>query len=799
MRRRPSPEVAAALALAACVLAAFAPALLGPRVFFERDVLAYWYPHMTVLRQALAERSWPLWNPWVGFGAPFLADGSFQLAYPPTWLALLLPLAVQFKLIAVGHCLLAAAGACALARGLGLGWRGAAAAGGAYGLSGPLLSAINLFHHYAGAAWMPWLLWALVALLQRPGKASALRLGVLGGVQVLAASGDLLLCAGLLGLLLAAWQLARSRPNARTGTATAAALLLAGSLALAIGAVQWLPTAERAVSGFRARQDARTSTYWSLHPASLVDLAVPRLVVDLPLAPRWRERLFEGREPLLSCLYLGVVALGLAVLALALGPGPAAPAAAGLAFFLAASLGRHTPLYDVLLAVPGFGLLRYPQKFLLPAALCLALLAGAGAHAWGCEWSGAQRRRARLAAASLAVLAVALVLPWWRGQQLHVALLGSPADAPGAAHAVALKLARSSALLLLAAGLVWSRSQRPLAPRRGLNAALIAGALDLVAVAHGTLELAPARLAAHRPAVLGRAGVQPGARVYAAAESPACLVLAGPPRGWSPQWRAALAFQDALRPPTGARWGVFGSFDGEFTGLGSPWAAALTRVVHEDLASPSAQRLLRLAGVDRVVRVGREPVPGLVQQDSLETTYACPLQVLQVPEPMPRAWLVHEARAAAGIDATLTTLLDPAFDPAREVVLESAAAGGGGAGSEAPRPAGRDAVRWLSRGLDELQLSAQLSSPGWLVVSEAFDPGWQATVDGRPASVHRADAAFRALRLDAGPHRVRFTYRPWSARAGAALTLAGVLAAAVLGLVRRSPVPGGIAAAGGGR
>jgi hypothetical protein len=121
--RPPRARTLTILCLAAAVAATFAEAISTPRVFYQRNIHAYWYPQMAVFRRAIAEGSWPLWSPWVGFGTPLLADAASELTYPPTWLALVLPLAVQFKVVAVGHCLLAALGACALARRLASGGR----------------------------------------------------------------------------------------------------------------------------------------------------------------------------------------------------------------------------------------------------------------------------------------------------------------------------------------------------------------------------------------------------------------------------------------------------------------------------------------------------------------------------------------------------------------------------------------------------------------------------------------------------------------------------------------------------
>jgi hypothetical protein len=285
---RPSGDTRWALLVATAIAATFAEALLGRGVFFQRDILSYWYPGMAALRRAIGEGAWPLWNPHLGFGAPLLADASLQVAYPPTWLSLVLPLEVYYTLFVVGHCAWAALGARLLAAGLGLSSPAAAAAGGTFALSGPILSAASLFHHYAGASWMPWVLAAVVALARRPGDATALRLGLAGGGQLLAGSGDVCLATGAAAAAGLVFHLARSRARAAAVGRIARTGAVAVALACALGAVQWLPTAGQAGTAARTARDDG-ATYWSLHPASLADLAVPRLLAGLPLEPRARR------------------------------------------------------------------------------------------------------------------------------------------------------------------------------------------------------------------------------------------------------------------------------------------------------------------------------------------------------------------------------------------------------------------------------------------------------------------------------------------------------------------------------
>jgi hypothetical protein len=773
----------AALGLAAAVAATFSEALLGPGVFFQRDILAYWYPGMAAFRRAVSVGAWPLWNPHIGFGAPLLADASFQIAYPPTWLALALPLHLYYKLFAAGHCLWAAFGARLLARRLGASPGAAALAGGAFALSGPLLSAVSLFHHYAGASWMPWVLAGVVALARRPGPASALALGLSGAGQLLAGSGDLCLATGLAGVAGLAWHLARTRPRGREAARLAGHGLLAVVVAALIGALQWLPTGAQALSGARAAQNVG-STYWSLHPWSLADLVVPRLLAGLPLAVEARATLFEGRAPLLEVLYMGVPVLALAVLALTVG-GRGVRALGGLTlFFLAASLGRHTPLYDVLVALPGFGLMRYPQKHLLAMSLGAALLAGSGMQLWLSPWGPFVRRRARRLGVALVVaggLGVAAARWLLSGAGPLESLVGGALAVPAMGSAAAL-VVRSAALLAAVGPLIAWRAKRERAPAAATALLVLVSGADLVSVGRTINPLGPPELVETRPSVVDR--LLPHAaetRVQSAAPDPACTRAVAGSRAWPPAVRAAFASVEALRPPSGVRWGLFGSFDGEFTGLEPRWAGPVAAVASKHADSAAGLHLQRIGNVGHVVFLGHARTGGPALAARIPTSSACGLELLRVDDPLPRAYVVGAERPV-GQDA-LAALFDPAFDPRTHVLLADARSGG--------TPGAPTAARVVSRAADVVDVEAELSTPGVLVLVEAFDPGWTASVDGHPAPVLRANVLFRGVRLAPGRHAVRFVYRPTSATLGAGSCGAGVLLAAALAWLARREAGGG--------
>ena len=105
--------------------------------------------------------------------------------------------------------------------------------------------------------------------------------------------------------------------------------------------------------------------------------------------------------------------------------------------------------------------------------------------------------------------------------------------------------------------------------------------------------------------------------------------------------------------------------------------------------------------------------------------------------------------------------------------------------SSVPTPAGAraGAVRAASADLAHGRAAATVAMrrPGVVVLSASFDPGWTATVDGRPARTEMVAPALVAARVPAGVHRVAFRFAgyggyPW-------LFAVSLLALAAVGLL----------------
>ncbi len=84
-------------------------------------------------------------------------------------------------------------------------------------------------------------------------------------------------------------------------------------------------------------------------------------------------------------------------------------------------------------------------------------------------------------------------------------------------------------------------------------------------------------------------------------------------------------------------------------------------------------------------------------------------------------------------------------------------------------------VDWMDDDLDELSLRVDAHGAGYVVVADAIQHGWKATVDGHPAAIVPADHAFAAVSVPAGRHTVRFVYAPARESLGVAITLVTVL------------------------
>ena len=774
---------AAILALTLVPAVLFAPALAGG-VFFQRDLHAYWQPQVETLVRVVTEGALPFWDPYEGFGLPLLADPSHQVYYPPTWLNFLLLPPTVYKVLVLGHAWGAAVGTFLLARASGLSRLSAMVAGAAWVASGPFLSTVSVPHHFMGAAWMPWVLLGLERLLQAPSRRRAVVLALLAAGQVFAGSGDMAIltaAAAALRLVAEAW---RRREEAASWRPVAGLLAMAVLLALGLSAAQWMPTLDVFRGTTRQSMPPGTNLFWSVHPWGLAELVLPRALADLPLSDTMRAILFESREPFLSSLYLGVVP----VLVVA---GCGLPRSAHRAFCLAgaglfglASLGKHAPLIPLLARLPVLSMFRYPVKAMVPASLFWALLLSLAIEHARPPWTPAQRWRARVVAVAATLVAVGAVA-LARFLVTHAEALGAPLSAPpgwrtAAYEPLAAKLQTAAGLSAVAALLM---ARRSLAERAHPALPALLGLLavcDLTVAGLPVNPVAPRELLTHVPPAVNAIAAEPGEhRLFSASPSLPTLnrALVRGPAGWRQEWSYALGLQESLQAPIGSRWGFRGSYDADFTGMAPLATARLSSVMEQSRDKLIGLRLLQMGGVTDVVALDRRTPPGLVEVAEFSSVFKDPIRLLRVPAPAPAVALVGRVRHVAP-ESAVDLIAGGAVDPTAELLVESEGADDDAAGFEA-------SLRVAASRADVLTVETQANQPGWLTVTGSFAPGWRARIDGASAPIVRANGVFRAVRVPAGRHAVDLRYRPPAVAAGAVLSLASALAAAVLARGRK--------------
>jgi hypothetical protein len=138
--------------------------------------------------------------------------------------------------------------------------------------------------------------------------------------------------------------------------------------------------------------------------------------------------------------------------------------------------------------------------------------------------------------------------------------------------------------------------------------------------------------------------------------------------------------------------------------------------------------------------------------------------MLSIPgkEPLPRATLHGSWETLAG-EEILRRLADPAFDPAGALLLEEPA-------PPAPGREARGAASIERYDPDRVVVRASVEGDAFLLLADAWYPGWRVSVDGAPAKLYRADYAFRGVFLGPGEHVVDFRFEPRSFRVGAAVS-----------------------------
>lgn len=408
------------------------------------------------------------------------------------------------------------------------------------------------------------------------------------------------------------------------------------------------------------------------------------------------------------------------------------------------SFGQHTALFDLAYLIwPGYRLFQRQERHALVVSFALAILAAQGLDVL---LSPLHRRERRWLAALVHYLGLALPVLLVALGVLVISL--QQPDAPADRVALSERLA----FLLLVAFLVW------LLLNWRLHLGRAHRTVGWLAVAILILDL----FTLNRP--INYAPAEPPFQVT----PPVALMLADT----MPFFR----FQDDYRLPghIGCAYGLEETYGITPIKL-SRYQEFIERVPEEVRWLLLGVRYL-VTWRGRLERPDGTPIPA--EQLYHQGEAPDEIYVYRVAGEPCFAWIIHEVWTARDDDEVFALLTKPGFDGRRIAVVK------GPLPSVSPARGNTESVTVIARTSTQIHLQANLSSPGLLVVSQTSYPGWEAIVNGQPASLLEVDGLLPAVALPAGPSEIVFRYRPVAFRAGLILSGITIVAGILLLLLK---------------
>jgi hypothetical protein len=704
------------------IFATFPQVLTGLETFVVRDYGFFAYPLAQFQQACYRNAELPMWNPYNNCGIPFLAQWNTMPLYPPTVFYLLLPLQWSLGIFCLLHLWFAGLGMYFLARRWTDDSFAGAFAGVAFAFNGLTLNLLMWPSHMATLAWMPWVV-MLVESAWAGGGRKIILAAMAGGMQMLAGGPEIVLFTWT--LLLALWirQFFKGETS-RLNMLWTFPLLVALVIGLAV--IQLLPFFD--LLACSQRDSGFADTRWSMPGRGWMNFLVP-----MAFGRTWTEGVFfQDNQYWTSSYYLGLATLWLALLALLCVRERRVWLLGALAIIaLIFAFGDNLPVYPALRnLVPQLGFMTYPIKYVTLVAFLAPLLAAFALIRL-------PQQRTRITFTGMLLLTLLLFTLFWAWcfrsatDDLRATMLNGLSRA--------LFLAVTGMLLM-----VLSRKLESPLSRLAPLLLMVVAWLDVFTheptqnptVPPGVYELNLARDTAKlkpQPALgKSRAMVSPQAAdefIRFAANDPQVNFLAK---------RRGLCANCNLLDGVPKVDGFFSLTPRELNEVLSLLYSA-TNAEH--------QPLLDFLGVSQIT------APGELSRWQARPTFLPFITAGQKP-------------VYLDDPATLSALTQPDFNGTNVVYLPPEAK---------PRVAATNhvGVRIISSSFTRQQIDVEVESPRptLVVFAQAWYPAWQATVDGQPAPLLRANHAFQAVPVPPGRHGVRVEYDDRSFKRSAAISI----------------------------
>ena len=745
-------------------------------VLIKRDAFRVFLPFKHYVIERLSAGELPQWFPYEALGRPFIGITTTGVFHPFTALYFLLPVHDAYRASTLLSCLLAALGAFTLGRVLHFSRAGALVAGIAFTLSGYVVSMTDNLVYLYSICLLPFFCAAIEKALvgSRPWVVAPAALWATvflnGDVQT-----------GYYYIFIAlAWMLARA-PGSYWDAGRR--IVLVGLLAALLAGVQLGPAWAIFVNSERVHPTLfqQEAFGWSTHPFRL--LTVFTAPIGQNALPAKADGFFYSGllEKYIGyfwaeSLYLGIPVIGLALLGTWQRRDLRMLALLGC-LALVLSLGRYGGLYEVFYrVVPLWSVFRYPEKLMGVVSFTATMLAGAGFDALR---AGHGRTMPWFLSAALCIavgagLSTDTIAVWMSTHREAVARAVTSSDVSDISDALNQEVIDSaaqaflfSAAAALGVGMVAAGLKRRAIRSELLLAFLIALiALDLSRADLGVYHTGPVEAATFNPplveALKAREGtLVPGRFRLVTLEESRVTIPAQLEHAVGFSTAALVARRQALDALHSAEFHIE-SAKRYLTG----YKTDLLATIQQRIGLQAAGRLnvayyIGLPSRLKDPRNAPELVSGLMDYD---------LVLFRNPAPIkPRAYLSRQPeRAASPVDPARLFVRTDFLNGEVDVIETS------GAMLPGPSTGGTATIERYAH--EEIRVHVKTPQPAVLILLDAFDQGWTATLEtGAALPIMKANALVRAVVVPAGAHVVTFRYETPLLHAGAAASLVGGL------------------------
>ncbi len=741
------------LVIAPCILISIVMVFFGDVLFFSgqrvlskegTDLFSQFLPIREFGFNELRKGNLALWNPYIFSGTPFFAGFQPALLYPLNLIYLFLPLAKAINVGIALHVFLAG-----LSMYFWTAYRGLHPCASLFSailfmFCGPFFLHIYPGHlsNLSGMVWAPLVFLAVDGLVDRGSFGWCLFGMFVVTMQLLAGHPQYVFYTGVAGMIYAGLLMVNHPKRIKIGLGF---LGIYGGAA-ALSAVQLIPGIQAASESVRGTGlPYEFAAMFSLPPENLIGLLSPGFFGDAESVQYWGRCNFWEMS-----LFISVTGLALSIVGATSGERSVRRfSVIMVAVLLVLALGSHTPLFRILYHfVPGFNKFRGSSKFMFFVSVYLIMLAGIGFDALLRKGRG--HRRVILFSFMMALILAVLAIAIW-----HSAVHGGPKGFWARALWAVQETGESylpketylSQAFIRDSGLFASRG-------------LLISSGTCILLASIFFIMRSWRKAVYLLALLAIGEILYFAKGFRPTSDlqftrvPQIIQLASKNKK-NDRILNVVNANSTMSEKIGNIWG-------NDPGVLRRYAQFMT---YSQGGNPDkAIHYVHFSRPHRWYKMLR--CRYIVGYSNGET------RILEFKDTLPVAILIDQYRLVPDKDRIFEEMENPAFDPRKTVMLETAP------DPEPVKSKDKGFVKITNASTDHLIVEAELSSPKILLITDAFSRGWRVRPLTKGAQesyqVMPANYILRAIPLKSGQHRFVLEYSPLAFRVGKWISLCSV-------------------------